>query len=230
MGSLEARERYEKARMTRETQVVPLPQSQIHDAGRVLARAFHDDAYWSWVLPHESKRSQALPWFMEAWARYCHKRGEGYTTNGKLEGAALWIPPGKYPLSNVGMMLAGMISLPFKFGWPGFARMMTSLNCHERLHKRDVPSHHWYLSTLGVEPTQQGQGIGSALIQPVLARADAEGLSCYLETEKARNVPFYQRHGFEVVVEGHLPKGGPQFWTMIRPPRGRSSLSSREAV
>jgi len=213
--------------MTTGIQVAPLAQSQLEEAGRVLGRAFHDDAYWSWVLPRESRRSQVLPWFMEVWARYCHKHGEVHTTKGMVEGAALWIPPGKYPPSNVGMMLAGMISLPLKFGCAAFARLMASLNCQERLHKRDVPPRHWYLTILGVEPTRQGQGIGSALIQPVLARADAEGLTCYLETEDARNVPLYQRHGFEVVVEGNLPKSGPYFWTMMRPPRGQTSPRSR---
>jgi ribosomal protein S18 acetylase RimI-like enzyme len=205
--------------MTIETKVVPLAEHRIREAAEVLGRAFHDDPYWSWVLPSESRRSRVLPWFMGAWARYCHRRGEGYATDGRVEGAALWIPPGRYPLSQVGMMLAGMFLLPLKFGPAALVRLMSSLNCHERLHKRDVPQRHWYLSTVGVEPTRQGQGIGSALIQPVLARSDAEGLTCYLETEKASNVPFYQSHGFEVVVEGDLPKGGPQFWTMLRPPR-----------
>ena len=69
---------------------------------------------------------------------------------------------------------------------------------------------------LGVEPDRQGQGIGSALIQPVLGRADAEGLPCYLETTKERNVTFYRRHGFDVVAEGDLPDLGPPFWTMRR--------------
>jgi ribosomal protein S18 acetylase RimI-like enzyme len=88
------------------------------------------------------------------------------------------------------------------------------------LHKRDVPLRHWYLPTLGVDPPRQGQGVGSALIQPVLSRADAEGLLCYLETETAGNVAFYERHGFEVVVEDDLPRGGPHFWTMKREPKG----------
>ena len=46
------------------------------------------------------------------------------------------------------------------------------------------------------------------------------GLPCYLETEKERNVPFYKRHGFDVVVEVDLPKGGPHIWTMKREPKG----------
>jgi GNAT superfamily N-acetyltransferase len=67
---------------------------------------------------------------------------------------------------------------------------------------------------LGVEPSCQGQGIGSALIRPVMERADAEGFLCYLDTEEPRAVRLCQKHGFEIVVEGDLPRGGPHFWTM----------------
>jgi GNAT superfamily N-acetyltransferase len=72
---------------------------------------------------------------------------------------------------------------------------------------------------LGVDPPRQGQGVGGALIAPVLAKTDAAGVPCYLETMKTRNVPFYRKHGFEVVVEDDLPGGGFHFWTMRRDPR-----------
>ena len=52
----------------------------------------------------------------------------------------------------------------------------------------------------------------------MLARASHELIPCYLETFLARNVPFYQRHGFKVVVEGTLPESGLAFWTMRREP------------
>ena len=199
---------------------VPLASSQTREVGQVLARAFHDDPHWAWLLPDESRRAQVLRWFMEVWARHCHKYGEVHTTAGKVEGVALWIPPGKYPPSVVGMILGGMMLVPLKFGRAAVGRLMSAANYMARLHKRDVPSRHWYLSILGVDPPRQGQGIGGALIQPVLARADAEGLLCYVETERERNLLFYRRHGFEVVVEDDLPNGGPHFWTMKREPRG----------
>jgi ribosomal protein S18 acetylase RimI-like enzyme len=201
------------------TEPVPLGRDQTRDAGEVLARAFHDDPHWRWVLPSESRRAQVMPWFMEAWAKYCYRCGQAYTTAGQVEGAAVWIAPGKYPLNAAGMMLSGLMLVPLKFGRAAFGRLMSSLSCYERLHKREVPPRHWYLSTLGVDPRRQGQGIGSALIGPVLARADAESLFCYLETEKEENLRFYRRHGFEVAVEDNLPNGGPHFWTMTRQPQ-----------
>jgi ribosomal protein S18 acetylase RimI-like enzyme len=70
---------------------------------------------------------------------------------------------------------------------------------------------------LGTDPAQQKQGIGSALLAPMLARCDAERLPAYLESSKPTNVPFYQRHGFEVVQE--IDVAGVPVTTMRRPPR-----------
>jgi GNAT superfamily N-acetyltransferase len=59
--------------------------------------------------------------------------------------------------------------------------MMTIMRYADEIHKRIMPDPHWYPVVLGVGPACQGQGIGSALIQPVLKRADADGVPCYLE-------------------------------------------------
>jgi ribosomal protein S18 acetylase RimI-like enzyme len=77
---------------------------------------------------------------------------------------------------------------------------------------------HWYLAVLGVRPESRGRGAGSALLEPGLARADAEGMPCYLESSNKRNVSLYERHGFEIRAEHWLPDG-PMFTYMWRRPR-----------
>ena len=204
--------------MATETKVVQLSASQIREAGEVLARAFYDDPVMMYVIPDNAKRERVLPWFMGTGARYGHMYGEVYTTGHNVEGGAVWLPPENFVMTPIRMLRAGMIFAPLKFGLAAFGRFMSAMNYLEELHKRDVPPRHWYLMILGVDPPRQGHGVGSTLIQPVLAHADAERLPCYLETAKESNVPFYQKHGFGVVVEGDLPKGGPHFWTMKREP------------
>ena len=88
--------------------------------------------------------------------------------------------------------------------------------------RRHPPQPYWYLENVGVEPALQGRGIGTRLLAPVLALADAAGQPCYLETQTERNVAWYRALGFEVREAGvAFTAGGPPNWTMLRPPRRR---------
>ena len=69
---------------------------------------------------------------------------------------------------------------------------------------------------LGVDPASQGQGLGSRLLQPALARADLAHMPCYLETNNPSAVPFYQKLAFSVVEEHHAKGSGPGLWAMRR--------------
>jgi ribosomal protein S18 acetylase RimI-like enzyme len=71
---------------------------------------------------------------------------------------------------------------------------------------------------VGVSPEARGQGLGRALLEPIMNRADAAGLPCYLETAQPDNVAFYEYLGFKKVVEIVEPQSGLQLWTFRRDP------------
>ncbi len=54
---------------------------------------------------------------------------------------------------------------------------------------------------IGVDPARQGGGIASALLAESLRAIDREGAIAYLESSNPRNIPLYERHGFEVIGE-----------------------------
>ena len=205
--------------------IATLKDSQNSQAAQALGRAFFDDPLSEYILPDESKRLAPLTWFMGRGARYGQLYGEVYTTD-QVEGAAVWLPPGKTDMTPIGMARAGLLLAPLRMGVGAFGRFMSAMDHTEKVHKRDMSQDQWYLLILGVDPPRQGQGLGGQLIGPVLARADADRLPCYLETSKERNVSFYRKHGFEVVVDDHLPKGGPRFWTMRREPSSAGQVST----
>jgi ribosomal protein S18 acetylase RimI-like enzyme len=62
-------------------------------------------------------------------------------------------------------------------------------------------SPHVHLGPIAVDPERQGHGIGSALMARYCADLTGRGEPGYLETDRAENVAFYRRHGFEVIEE-----------------------------
>jgi ribosomal protein S18 acetylase RimI-like enzyme len=96
-----------------------------------------------------------------------------------------------------------------------FAAVMEFL---EPFHERDAPVDHWYLAVIGVDSSHQGQGLGCAMMEPVLQKADEAGIACYLETAQPKNVAFYQRRGFDVLIDTVDPTSGLRLWTFRREP------------
>jgi len=77
---------------------------------------------------------------------------------------------------------------------------------------------HWYLLYMGVAPGRQGQGLGSALLRPVLDECDRTGTPAYLEASCERSRALYARHGFVERDALPLPEGGPTIFPMWREP------------
>jgi GNAT superfamily N-acetyltransferase len=199
----------------RVTQITHEPPVQL---GYGLCQAFYDEPNFSYIFPDTRVRRVALPWFF---GRFVVGLGLNYgavfTANG-VDGAAVWLRPNT-TIRVGGALRAGLLFMPFRFGWQSFGRSIHLGSYLERLRQQSAPTQHWYLMALGVAPSRQGRGLGRALLQPILTRADAEQVPCYLETFTERNVQFYQKLGFTVVVHDHIPKGGPPFWTMVRTPQ-----------
>ncbi|MGV2831424.1 GNAT family N-acetyltransferase [Myxosarcina sp. GI1(2024)] len=77
---------------------------------------------------------------------------------------------------------------------------------------------YWYLAILGVETTQQKKGYGSRLIEHILKKCDRNNTIAYLESSNLKNIPFYERHGFEAI--GKIQAGkSPTIFPMLRYPR-----------
>jgi GNAT superfamily N-acetyltransferase len=199
-----------------EIKVVNLSEPQIEDAGRALALAFQADPLQSYALPDSRERAECSPAHFAALLRYGHLFGEVFTTSGAPVGAAVCLPPGAWEVTPERAAQAGLDQLPVLMGADAVERFNHVLAFLEPFHRRDVQSKHWYVMVVGVIPARHGQGFGRALLRPVLDRADAEGLPCYLETAQPGNVSFYQKLGFGVIADVVEPRSGLRLWTFRR--------------
>jgi GNAT superfamily N-acetyltransferase len=131
---------------------------------------------------------------------------------GQLAGVLIAAPPFSYPFPPA--PLWSRMRAVFSQGLAVARRWREAF---ESLDARHPTTPHWYLGTLGVEPSLQGRGVGTALASDWLARVDPDGVAAYLETDRAGNLPFYAQLGFRAVAEFQVL--GVQVTAMERAPR-----------
>lgn len=82
--------------------------------------------------------------------------------------------------------------------------------------------------TIGVDEAYQGQGLGTALLRALLARADELHAPVFLEvrTDNARALDLYARHGFTRigVRKRYYQPSGADAYTMKRPARSEQEV------
>jgi ribosomal protein S18 acetylase RimI-like enzyme len=191
-----------------------LTEEQVPRIATALARAFEDDPVMGWVFPDAQRLARLERGFTLYLRRIWLRHEQCYATD-RLFGAALWLPPGSWHLGPVEQLrlLPSMLAASGR----NLPRLLRVLRMMEVSHPAEPE--HYYLAVLGVEPELQGRGFGSALMSPVLEHCDRERIAAYLESSKRRNCVLYERHGFRIVEELRLPKGGPPLWRMWREPQ-----------
>lgn len=188
--------------------------ADIEGMADALALAFHYDPVAQWLFGTQPPRpGRFLRPFMAHEGRRHLKQPTVYTLDG-YPGAAYWDPPGHWRTSFLDIVT--LTPVMARGVGRRTARALKGLGRMEKAHAEHPD--HYYLAVLGTRPDEQGKGIGAALMAPVLERCDAEGVGAYLESSKDSNIPFYRRHGFEVVGEVAFPSG-PTVWPMWRDPR-----------
>lgn len=156
----------------------------------VITLAFSADPMARWTFPDPATYLRVWPEVASAFGARGFAHGAAHLAAGGAA-AAMWLPPGVHPDSE---------------------RLTAVVEEHARREQQadlesvfaQMEGHHpaepcWYLPLIGVDPSCQGRGYGSALLRYALEQCDRDGTPAYLESSNPRNIPLYERHGFEVV-------------------------------
>ena len=197
--------------------VSPIRDEQIPSAARVMANAFSDAPRFRFLVPADPQRPAKLRWYWGASMRACvHSGGlvfvaheEGSST---VLGVAIWDAPGQGSHNRLTLLRSGLWLAPMRLGIAGYLRRRA---LGHALASLESPHPSWYLNAIGVEPSVQRGGVGSALINHMLRRVDDDALPAFLDTSAPDNLGYYERFGFLVTTESTLPNGIP-LWGMTR--------------
>jgi ribosomal protein S18 acetylase RimI-like enzyme len=182
------------------------------DQGRILdviTLAFAADPPSRWLYPDPQQYLANFPKFARGFGGRAFQHGSAYCTDDYL-GAALWLPPDVHPDDE---MLDAVLERSV-----GESQRKVVSEVFGQMASYHPSEPHWHLAFVGVDPAQQRRGHGSVLMQRGLMPCDRDGTLVYLESTNPNNLPFYERHGFNLL--GTIQVGPvPPIFPMLRRPR-----------
>jgi GNAT superfamily N-acetyltransferase len=182
-------------------QMTDAVEDQRDAVGATLGAAFADDPVQRWLWDRAADPDTARLRFLRFFVDEYFPLGHVHVV-GNVGGAALWAPPERDVLHgpSIDDLLALVDDAIGDQALPRLAELARSSAFRST-------SPHFYLGVLGVRPELQGGGLGQALVEPVLAGCDRDGIPAHLESSNSRNLTFYERLGFRAI--GDFRCGGP---------------------
>ena len=205
--------------------IAPLTEDRVDEVARVLAASFAVGSHASAMLPAKAtgREEEWLRPFYAHLVRSAHLEGGASEVvlddDGAVRAVALWNAPGQRRPALWREFLSAPLYVKV-FGRHVFEALRSARQTGRERMREAPDSRHWYLRSLGTDPSAQGHGYGSELLQHRVEQADAEGSGIWLEASSRRNVPFYERFGFREQRE-LTAAGAAGLVTMWRAPGAR---------
>lgn len=185
--------------------------TDLESATMTLYKAFHNDPCLRYLLYN---------FYPEREAKLIHsyviktgiKFGYVFSNSEKMEGVAVWLPPESIKISLTQFIRLGGLKIPIK----NILRL-NSYDIHaKKIHAQTIKTPHWYLFSIGVDPSMQGKNFGTKLLAPMLEYFDKNKQNCYLETHNRSNIIFYEKNGFKLISTTCLPNSNTEHYSMLR--------------
>ena len=195
-----------------------VPRERLGELAEVAMDAYVDYPLHNWFCggKYDPKTSRLL---MDVTMKTMTEDAVIYADSEELKGFAVWLPLGFTGSKTLPFILKGGIG-PFLHAGPAFIGKLLSYESFAMKLKEKYTDHvDWYLFNLSISRKAQGKGIATKLMRPMLDFCDKENMVCYLETNKAANVPFYQHYDFELAEQQYLPKSDVMHYAMTRKPQ-----------
>ena len=207
-----ARKRIEKAGL------YIVKDSDLERLADVATDAYVDYPLHNWLTKGKYDRT-ASKLIMQITLKTMTKDAVIYADSEEMNGFAVWIPFGFTGSKTLPFLFSGGLKLILHSGLGIIGRLLIYETYAMNLKKEYTDNYDWYLYNLSIKKDEQGKGIASKLLRPMLEFCDDEKMVAYLETNKESNVGLYKHYGFELKKEELIPKSTVTHYAMVRFPQ-----------
>jgi ribosomal protein S18 acetylase RimI-like enzyme len=165
----------------------------------ILTRSFETNLSVNYIIKQDSERKKRIRSLMDYSYEVCTVFGNVFLSDDK-KSCALLI----YPDKKKTTLQSTLLDIKLVFQAVGFGNIGKILK-RERLISDIQPKIPMtYLWFIGVDPLAQGSGIGSKMLREIIEYSNSNRRPIYLETSTLKNLPWYERFGFQVYSEQDL--------------------------
>lgn len=159
----------------------------------ILTRSFDDNKSVNYIVKQDGRRVQRIKKLMEYAFDTCYLYGDIFLSDNK-EGCALVLLPDKKKITFQSILLDVQLAI----SCIGLFNIKKALDRETKIKKRYPKEPIYHIWFIGVHPKAQNTGIGGALLREVINEGRVRQRPVYLETSTLKNLPLYQKFGFEI--------------------------------
>jgi GNAT superfamily N-acetyltransferase len=214
--------------------VRPVTPELLDSAAALLAESFFSNPAHTYLCPDPRRRLAQLEWLLggnlrlqDLGASFCLAEGP------VVDAMGFWTRSTAPKIGTLRKIRAGLLGAPARLGWAGVRRLFEVTGEIDRHLERAMEERpYWYLNNMVVRERLRGTGVGTRLLReqiPAVAKSEPT-YAIALSTQRPENVTFYQRLGFEVVLDRIMGSGPGAFrnWVMVHSAAG--SAGSRYPI
>lgn len=205
------------SRFHREVVAYYIQEYDLKRVGEMVGGTFADDTAVKYLFGDVSEKTRN---------RYCQTTyrsmfGDAImiSTDAAIDNLIVLCPPGYRGIPTMRFLRSGGLATVFGLGLGAMKRSIAFEKNAVAVRNRYSDDKTWYLMTFAVRAGKTHQGLGSAILRPVLEWMDKNHYSVYLETDKAVNVEMYEHFGFQVVDTCMVPGSQIKQYGMLRTAR-----------
>lgn len=167
---------------------------------RILTNAFIANQSVNYVVKQDKNRVKRISGLMGYSFEICYRFGNVFLSDdGKACALILYPDIKKTTLKSI------MLDMKMIFSVIGIKNIKKVLIRESKIKQMQPKRIMTYLWFIGVDPEYQNQGLGNRLLRQIIDDSNKNQRPVYLETSTLKNLPWYEKSGFQIYGELNLP-------------------------
>lgn len=162
----------------------------------ILTGSFAENKSVNYILKQDTKKEQRLKLLMEYSFEVCYLFGDIFLSPDKNSCALIMYPEKKKTTFKSVLLDAKLIVYAI-----GIGNIMKAMKRETKIKQQHPKGRLCYLWFIGTKTEKQNNGIGSRLLEDIITESKFQERIICLETSTLKNIPWYEKSGFEIYNE-----------------------------